>query len=211
MSAQIKVLECGGLITHLRVRPNLFEKIKSLAKDNLGIVHIIDEATNGAKPNFVRSNGVFRFRTRLCVPQVGNLKIEVLEEAHSSKFVIHHGETKMYRDLRHICWWPGLKPDITKFVAQWLVCQQVKVEHQRSSRKLQPLLISKWKWEHITMDFGFGFPKSMVGSNAVWVIVDRLTKSAYFLPIGTTWSLNKLVLLFVKEIVRMHGVSITTV
>lgn len=86
-----------------------------------------------------------------------NLKIELLESAHFSKFVIHHGETKMYRDLRHIYWWPGLKPDITKFVVQCLVCQRVKVEHQRSSRKLQPILISEWKLEHIIIDFVFGF------------------------------------------------------
>ena len=86
-----------------------------------------------------------RFRTRLYVPQVGNLMKELLKEAHSYKFVIHLGKTKMYQDLRQLCRWPSLKRDVTQFVAQCLVCQQVKAEHQRPSSMLQPLLIPKWK------------------------------------------------------------------
>ena len=61
------------------------------------------------------------------------------------------------------------------------------------------------------MDFVFSFPKFVVGSNVVWVIVYKLTKLTHFLPIQTTWSLDKLALLYVKEIVRMHGVPISIV
>ena len=76
-----------------------------------------------------------------------------------------------------------MKREIAQFVAQCLVCQQVKVEHQRPAELLQPLDISVWKWEHITMDFVIGLPKTPSKNNVAWVIVDRLTKSAYFLPI----------------------------
>ncbi|RVX22738.1 Retrovirus-related Pol polyprotein from transposon 17.6 [Vitis vinifera] len=86
---------------------------------------------------------------------------ELLEEAHCSKFAIHPGGTKMYKDLRQNYWWSGMKRDIAQFVAQCLVCQQVKAEHQRPTGSLQPLSIPEWKWEHITMDFVIGLPRTL--------------------------------------------------
>ncbi|CAL8112794.1 unnamed protein product [Prunus armeniaca] len=70
---------------------------------------------------------------------------------------------------------------------------------------MQPLPIPEWKWEHITMDFVFKLPRTSKGHDGIWVIVDRLTKSAHFLPIKETYSLSKLAKLFVDEIVRLHG------
>ena len=86
-----------------------------------------------------------RFGTRLCVLNDGDLRRELLEEAHCSKFGIHLGGTKMYRDLKQNYWWPGMKRDIARFVAQYLVRQQVKAEHQRPLGSLQPLFIPEWK------------------------------------------------------------------
>nr|CAN71472.1 hypothetical protein VITISV_040055 [Vitis vinifera] len=104
-----------------------------------------------------------------------------------------------------------MKRDIAQFVAQCLVCQQVKAEHQRPAGSLQPLAIPEWKWEHITMDFVIGLPRTLGGNNAIWVIVDRLTKSAHFLPMKVNFSLDRLASLYVKEIVRMHGVPVSIV
>ena len=59
----------------------------------------------------------------------------------------------MYQDLKQRFWWHGMKREIARFVAKWLVCQQVKAEYQRTAGLLQPLPIPEWKWEHITMDF----------------------------------------------------------
>ncbi|KAL6343167.1 hypothetical protein AAG906_020956 [Vitis piasezkii] len=97
---------------------------------------------------------------------------------------------------------------IAQFVAQCLVCQQVKAEHQRPAGFLQPLSIPEWKWEHITMDFVTGLPRTLGGNNAIWVIVDRLTKSAHFLPMKVNFSMDRLASLYIKEIVRMHGVPV---
>ena len=130
---------------------------------------------------------------------------------HNSSFTIHPGGTKMYSDMKQLYWWPGLKHDIVKFITQCLVCQQVKVEHQQPRGKLQPLSIPEWKWENITMDFVSRLPKSLGGNDAVWVIVDILTKSAHFLPIQTTFTLDKLASLYVKEIVILHGVLVSIV
>ena len=85
-----------------------------------------------------------------------------------------------------------MKREIADFVSRCLICQQVKVEHQRHAGLLQPLSILEWKWEHISMDFVTGLPKSVKGHDAIWVIADRLTKSSHFLPIKTTFSLDRL-------------------
>ncbi|GFZ15639.1 hypothetical protein Acr_25g0000480 [Actinidia rufa] len=97
---------------------------------------------------------------RLCVPNIPEVKRQVLEEAHNTKFTMHPGGTKMYRDLKETFWWPGMKKEIAKFVSQCLSCQQVKAEHQRLAGLLQSLPIPEWKWEHITMNFVVGLPNS---------------------------------------------------
>nr|CAD1831582.1 unnamed protein product [Ananas comosus var. bracteatus] len=81
-----------------------------------------------------------------------------------------------------------MKADIGRFVAKCLTCQQVKAERRFPAGKLQSLPIPVWKWEDISMDFIVGLPRSTGGHDAIWVIVDRLTKSAHFLPIHTTWA-----------------------
>ena len=101
--------------------------------------------------------------------------------------------------------------EIAHFVEQCLTCQQVKVEHQRPSGLLQPLLIPEWKWENISMDFVCGLPRTSKNHDAVWVVVDRLTKSTHFIPIRMNYSLNKLAELYVNEIVRLHGVPVSIV
>ena len=97
-----------------------------------------------------------------------------------------------------------MKREIAQFVAQCLMCQQVKAKHQRPAGLLQPLDIPVWKWEHITMDFVTGLPKTPSKNDAAWVIVDRLMKSAHFLPIRVGFTLEKLAKLYMKEIVRLH-------
>ena len=89
----------------------------------------------------------------------------------------------MYSYMKQLYWCPRLKRDNVEFIAQCLVCQQVKAEHQRLGGKLQPLSIPEWKWENITIDFVSRLPKSFRGNDALWVIVNRLTKLAHFLPI----------------------------
>ena len=104
------------------------------------------EVKNGSKSDFVLSDDeILRFRTRLCVPNNGDLKKELLEKAPCSRLAIHLRWLKMYKDLRLNYWWSSMKQDIAQFMAQCLVCRQVKVEHQRPTRSLQPLSIPEWK------------------------------------------------------------------
>jgi hypothetical protein len=99
-----------------------------------------------------------------------------------------------------------MKVDVSKYVATCEVCQRVKAEHKWSAGLLKPLEILEWKWEHITMDFVVGLPRSPRGRDAIWVVVDRLTKSAHSIPMKTTNSASDLVPLYMKEVIGLHGV-----
>ena len=199
-------------MANFRVQPELVGIIMSLQKDDLQLVKLVDKVKKGGKSDFVLSDdGILRFETQLCVPSDEDLRTELLEEAHYSRLVIHLGGTKMYKDLKQNYWWSCMKRYIAQFVARCLVCQQFKVEHQRPVRSLQPLDILEWKWEHIAMNLFIGLPRSLGGNNAIWVIVDRLTKFAHFFPMKVNFSLERVAYLYVKEIMRMHGVPVSIV
>ena len=117
----------------------------------------------------------------------------------------------MYHDVKRNYYWQGMKADVAKIVSKCLTCQRVKIEHQRPSGELQPLPIPVWKWENITMDFLMALPRTQRGFNSVWIIVDRLTKSAHFLPMKDTDTLEHLAKLYVQEIIRLHGVPVSIV
>ncbi|KAD6796104.1 hypothetical protein E3N88_07000 [Mikania micrantha] len=87
----------------------------------------------------------------------------------------------------------------------------VNAEHQNPYGKLQPLEIPMWKWEHITMDLITKLPKTRNGYDTIWVAVDRLSKSAHFIPIKETYSSKKMAEIYVKEVVSRHGVPVTIV
>jgi hypothetical protein len=129
------------------------------------------------------NDGLLRMGTRIWVPMYGGLRDLILEEAQKSKYLMHPGADEMYHTLKDHFYWPRRKRDIAGYVEKYLTCLQVKAEHQKPSGMLQPLDIPIWKWEKITMDFVMKLPRTKKGHDAVWVIVDRLTKSAHFLPI----------------------------
>jgi hypothetical protein len=134
------------------------------------------------------------------------LKDKILCEAHESAYSIHPGGNKMYHDLKATYWWYGMKRDVAEYVALCDTCQRVKAEHQRPTGLLQPLQVPEWKWEEIAMDFIVGLPRTESGYDSIWVIVDRLTKVAHFIPIKTTYSGPQLAELYVSRIVCLHGV-----
>ena len=104
-----------------------------------------------------------------------------------------------------------MKRHVGDFVQLCLTCQQVKAEHQKPAGLLQPLDVAEWKWEHVTMDFVTHLSHTQRRHDAVWVIVDRLTKLAHFLVVQMTFTLEELCLLYIREIVRLHGVSVSIV
>ena len=109
---------------------------------------------------------------RMCVPEYGEMKRGIMEEAHSSTYAMHPISTKIYRTLKEHCWWNWMKKEIASFVSRFLTCQQVKAEQERPVGKIQLLPIPVWKWEKITMDFVTGLPRTQRQHDAIWVIVD---------------------------------------
>ncbi|KAJ0468424.1 putative nucleotidyltransferase, Ribonuclease H [Helianthus annuus] len=111
----------------------------------------------------------------------------------------------MYQDLRYKYWWLGMKRDIALYVGRCLTCARVKAEHQRPSGLLEQPPIPIWKWERIAMDFITKLPPTSSGHDSIWVVVDRLTKSAHFLPIREDYKVERLARIYTDEIICNHG------
>ena len=151
------------------------------------------------------------FEDHIYVPNDPKVRKLILQEAHDSPYSIHPGNTKMYLDLKESFWWTGMKKDIAEYVAVCDVCQRVKAEHQKPAGLLQPLPIPEWKWEKLGMDFIKGLPRTRSGYDSIWVVVDRLTKVAHFIPVKTTYTSAKLAKIYMTRIVCLHGVPRTIV
>nr|GEW65353.1 retrotransposon protein, putative, Ty3-gypsy subclass [Tanacetum cinerariifolium] len=148
-----------------------------------------------------KEDGCLYFMDLIWVPLVGSVRTLIMDEAHAMRYSLHLGADKMYYDLIDMCWWPGMKKDIATYVSKCLTCSNVKVEHQRRLGLLQQQEIPEWKWERITMGFIMRLPRSSRGYDIILVIVDRLTKSAYFLAIREDYKIKKLARLYIDEIV----------
>jgi hypothetical protein len=138
----------------------------------------------GKVPDFKRDDqGTIWFRNQIFVPEIDHLRETILKEAHDSAYSTHPGSTKMSEDLKQKYWWYGMKKDVAAHVALCDICQRVKAEYQRPAGLLQPLKVPEWKWEEISMDFIVGLQRTHDGYDSIWVIVDRLTKVAHFIPV----------------------------
>ncbi|GKC08222.1 putative reverse transcriptase domain-containing protein [Tanacetum coccineum] len=148
---------------------------------------------------------------RSWLPCYGDLRTLVMHESHKSKYSIHPGSDKMYQDLKQLYWWPNMKANIATYVSKCLTCAKVKAEHQKPSSLLVQPNIPEWKWEKITMDFVTKLPKTANGYDTIWVIIDRLTKSAHFLPMRENDPMERLMKLYMKDVVTRHGVPVSII
>ncbi|KAK1648029.1 hypothetical protein QYE76_065834 [Lolium multiflorum] len=186
---------------------NLKNEIIMGQLDDPFIVEEMRRIDEGRPSEFHRGEmGSLWFQKRICVPDIAEIKEVILREAHQTPYSIHPGSTKMYMDLKELFWWNNMKREIAQYVAECHTCQRVKAEHQSPAGKLQPLPIPEWKWEEIGMDFITGLPMTNKKKDMIWVIVDRLTKSAHFLAVNQQDKGEKLIDLYIKEIVSKHGV-----
>ena len=202
----------GALLNQLRVIPDLKQMIVNAQKNDTKLQEIVQLVNTGDMTDYaIDESGGLLYKSRLCVPNDMDLRKKILYECHNTVFTMHPGGNKMYQDMKQYYWWRGMKKDISEYVSKCLTCQQVKAEHQVPSDLLNPLPIPKLKWDNITMDFVSGFPLTQRKHNAVWVIVDRLTKFAHFLPVRLDYSMDRLVELYVSEIFKLHGIPLSIV
>jgi len=150
-------------------------------------------------------DGLVRFLKRIYIPQGEGIRELILNEAHRSLYTAHPGVKKMYADLKPNFFWVGMKKDVVYFVAKCLECQLVKAEHHHPAGLLQPHDIPFSKWEVISMDFIVELPLTVGRHNSILVVVDKLTKSAHFIPVKDTYKAHEIAQVFIKEIVRLHG------
>ncbi|GJV93772.1 reverse transcriptase domain-containing protein [Tanacetum coccineum] len=152
------------------------------------LLHSIPTDSTSRRKNYTTHD----LENRSWLPRFGNLRDLIMHESHKSKYSIHPGSDKMYQDLKKLYWWPNMKAIITEYVGKCLTCSRVKAECQKPSGLLVQPEIPMWKWERITMDFITKLPKTSNGHDTIWVIVDRLTKSAHFIPTRETDSMETL-------------------
>ncbi|GKA81419.1 putative reverse transcriptase domain-containing protein [Tanacetum coccineum] len=179
-------------------------------KDKLCNAHVLS-LLDGSEDFVVYCDAFGLGLDRIWVPLMGNVRTVIMDEAHKSRYSVHPGTDKMYYDLRDMYWWPGIKKDVALYVSKCLTCSKIKAEHQRPSDLLQQPEIPKWKCKRIAMDFITKLPRTKNGHDAIWVIVDRLTKSAHFLPIHEDYKMDRLVRLYLNEIIARHRVPISII
>ncbi|KAK1412797.1 hypothetical protein QVD17_34310 [Tagetes erecta] len=144
------------------------------------------------------------YKGKIFVPADSTLRNSILQEAHGTLMAGHGGFLKTYKRVTAQFYWPNMKRDVREFVQNCLTCQQHKYEALSPAGLLQPLPIPNQIWEDISLDFIVGLPPSN-RFDTIFVVVDRLSKYAHFLPLAHPFTAKSVAALFCKEIVRLHG------
>jgi hypothetical protein len=157
------------------------------------------------------TDGLLLHKNRVYVPNVRELKLEILKEMHNVTYAGHPGYQKTVAAVKSHYFWPGLKKEIAEYIARCMECQKVKAEHRHPAGLLQPLPIPEWKWDVVTMDFITGLPRTSKQHDSIMVVVDKLTKAAHFIPLKTTHRAADVADIFLKEVACLHGIPKTIV
>jgi hypothetical protein len=146
------------------------------------------------------------FKERLVVLKKEALKKKILDEAHTSRYSIHPRSTKMYHNLRQQFWSRRMKHEVARYVSECDTCRKIKADYMKPGGLLQLLSITEWKWDDISMDFIVGLPMRARKFDSIWVIVDRLSKSAHFIPINTNYNVQKYAKIYIAHVSCLHRV-----
>jgi hypothetical protein len=201
-----------GTSDHLKLESVLLQRIIDAQRNDKRMKHIHEKMEAGKANCFRRDDqGIIWFNNRIVVPKNEEIRQQILDEAHLSRYSIHPGSTKMYHDLKQHYWWTKMKIEIARYLARCDTCRCVKAIHMKTTGQLQSLPIPTWKWEDISMDFIVGLPRTTKGYDSIWVIVDRLTKIAHFLPVTVKYKVATYAELYIARILSLHGVPKTIV
>jgi hypothetical protein len=151
------------------------------------------------------NDGLLRFKNQIYVLPNDELRSLILKEAHKVVYLAHPRVMKMRVNPKPLFFWKGMKEDIVNYMARCLECQQVKDEHRHPIGLLQPHTFLKSKWEVISMDFIIGLPLKARRHHSIFLVVDTLTKSSYFIHVHTTYQAPGIARVFISDIVRLHG------
>ncbi|GJT38403.1 putative reverse transcriptase domain-containing protein [Tanacetum coccineum] len=197
-------LELRAVVFALKMwRHHLYGTRCTVFTDHKSLQHILDKKVE--QETTTKKERVKPLRVRALVMTIGlNLPKHILE-AQTEALKPKTSLLKMLEDLKQLYWWPNMKANIATYVSKCLTCAKVKAEHQKPSGLLVQPEIPEWKWEKITMDFVTKLPKTTNGYDTIWVIVDRLTKSAHFLPMRENDPMEKFTSLFWQALNKALG------
>ncbi|KAK9071834.1 hypothetical protein SSX86_008263 [Deinandra increscens subsp. villosa] len=161
-------------------------------------------------PHHALHEGLVYVHGKILVPPVSDLRTRLLEEFHSSVLGGHAGINATARRIASSFSWLGLRKDVAAFIKECVICQATKSPTHKPYGLIQPLPVPQAPWTDISMDFITSLPPSK-GKTAIWVIVDRLSKFAHFIPLPTHYTATSLASIFFREVYRLHGLPKTIV
>jgi hypothetical protein len=129
-----------------------------------------------------------------------------MDEAHTSRYSIHPGSTKMYHDLRQQFWWTRMKCEVARCISKCDAYRNIKANYMKPGGLLQPLSIPEWKWNDISMDFTVRLPLMARKFDSIWVIVDHLSKSTHFILVHTRYDAQRYAGIYIAHVLCLHGV-----
>jgi hypothetical protein len=168
--------------------PTMRDEIKAMQKNDEGMDHIKRRMQEGdPKVACFREDaeGTLWSKERLVVPKKQALTKKILDEAHTSRYSIYPGSTKMYHGLWQQFWWIRMKREADRYVSECDTYWKVKADCMNPGGLLQSWSIPEWKWEDINMDFIVGLLMTARMFASIWMIMDRLSKSAHSIPVNT--------------------------
>jgi hypothetical protein len=200
------------LLATLTVGVTAFTEIKQQYRDDPDFGKPYDHLSTGATPalaKFTIVEGFLFYNNRLCLPKT-SVREFVVTELHAGGIAGHFGRDKTAHLVEDRFYWPGLRRDVNTVVQRCRVCQLAKGAKQNTG--LYNLLpIPDGPWEDIIMDFILGLPRTVRGHDSIFVVVDRFSKMAHFLPCSRTYDASRVASLFFTEVVRLHGLPKTIV
>jgi len=185
-----------------------FHEVLVKAADNdqtyLAVLKALLKGDSKVDINFSIEKDFLLYKNRLYIPKDQCLRRTIMEAEHDSKIAGHFGTYKPIGRVRANFYWPKIDEHITEYVPSCNVCQRNNVIRHKKYGLLEPLEVPMRPWTAISMEFIVGLPKPE-GYTKIWVIVDRFSKMAYFIPLKTEEHIKELALTFVKAIWRLHG------
>jgi hypothetical protein len=197
------------LLQEFKVRTLGFDDLKDMYADDLEFKEAYEATENPVLRDrsqwieYVIQDKLLFKGNQLCIP-ICSMRENLLKENHSGGLAGHFGHDKTFTKLSESYFWPGMQSEVKKFVDRCRICQHSKGRKQNAGF-YQPLPIPEKPWDEISMDFVLGLPKTQRGADSIFVVVDRFSKMAHFIPCQKTSDATHIANFFFKEIVRLHG------
>jgi hypothetical protein len=194
------------LLTSFEAELPGMDQVKDLYEndDDFGQILLKHPPGKALDREYVVQDGYLFKNNRLCIPR-SSLRDKLIRELHSSDLRGPVWRDKTIANLQEHYYWPQLKRDAGKFVQRCPICQTYKGKAQNTCLYM-PLSMPSAPWEDLSMDFIFGLPRTRRGNDVVYVVVDRYSKMAHFIPCQKTTDAHYVANLFFREVVRLHGV-----